>query len=64
MAYCGAAWLLMLAGVGALQSQCNEVAATLSSPFISCPTTYRYQLWLVVFDGVILIGVLPPLQHG
>ena len=54
MAFSGLAWLLMLAGVSSLQSQCNEAVAAAGG--LSCHSIYRYQWWLVVFDGAVLLG--------
>lgn len=56
MTFSGLTWLLMLAGVGSLQSQCRDAPSDLVGSSSACHSTYRYQWWLVVFDAAILIG--------
>lgn len=53
----GLCWLLMLAGAGSLQSQCDNTSR-LAGPSTACSIVYRYQWWLVAFSLAAHVGEL------
>ena len=52
----GLTWLLMLAGAGSLQSQCDDTSRLLAGYTTRCNIVYQYQWWLVAFSLAVHVG--------